>query len=71
MYYVYVIKSLVHNTRYVGSANKIEKRISYCIEYDKNRIIQARGFANSNMNSELKEILSNIIFNKEELKKAI
>ncbi|MFH1392965.1 MAG: GIY-YIG nuclease family protein [Patescibacteria group bacterium] len=28
MYYIYVIKSLIHNTRYVGSTDRIEKRIS-------------------------------------------
>ena len=27
MYYVYVIKSLVHNTRYVGSADDVGKRV--------------------------------------------
>jgi putative endonuclease len=28
MYYVYVIKSISHNTRYVGSAKDISKRIN-------------------------------------------
>ena len=28
MYFVYIVKSLSHNTRYVGSTNDIDKRIN-------------------------------------------
>lgn len=51
--------------------NKIEKRVSYCVEYDKNDIIQARGFANSNMNANLRNLLLNIIYKEKDLKKAV
>jgi putative endonuclease len=40
MYYIYVLKSLSHNSRYIGNTNNIEKRL---LEHNNGKVRYTKG----------------------------